>query len=643
MTLNLATLLRQGARRHPDRPALVFGAHTIAYAALDEMARKFAAGLRSMGITPGQHIALLLPNVPQFTIAYFGAHYAGAVIVPLNVLLTADEIAYHLDDAEAVALVTFEGFIDQATAGFARVAGCHHLIVARAPGATAPLPAGARDMAAVLEAAPPVTDLQATMPDDIAVILYTSGTTGRPKGAELTHFNLFYNAEFTATRLLPPDPHRVALGALPMFHSFGQTVVQNATMVVGGTVVLLPRFEPKAAFEAIERHRVTLFAGVPTMYFALLNHPDAASHDVGSLRHCMSGGAPMPVEVMKAFDERYRVNILEGYGLSETSPVASFNVLDQPKKAGSIGIPIAGVEFQLLDAAGAIVDRSGVPGEIIIKGVNVMKGYHRRPEATAEAVVDGWFRTGDVATRDDDGYYFIVDRKKDMLIRGGYNVYPREIEEILYGHPAVLEAAVLGVPHASHGEEVKAVLALKPGQSVTAEEITDYCKERLAAYKYPRIVEFMASLPKGPTGKILKRELRGKLGCCGGRVVLCRSGCVVASGALPCGALSPGAPVGGVAPCGSAGALPPAPPAGRCPCTPAKREGACRPFSLGNLSSGLCDHARRACRATRSMGASCSRVCMTACAPVAAHACARDDAVGARGSAGSQRCTNVHT
>jgi len=271
----------------------------------------------------------------------------------------------------------------------------------------------------------------------------------------------------------------------------------------------LPKFDPITALGLMTKHGVTSFSGVPTMYFAMLHHPEASKLQPTTLRFCCSGGSAMPVEVMKAFDEKYKVNILEGYGLSETSPVASFNVLDKPKKAGSIGLPLAGVEMKLVDDTGAIVTAAGTPGEICIKGPNVMKGYYKRPEVNAEVIKDGWFTTGDIATRDADGYYFIVDRKKDMIIRGGFNVYPREVEETLYAHPAVAEAAVIGVPHASHGEEVKAILALKPGATATVEEIIAYSKQHLAAYKYPRIVEFRASLPKGPTGKILKRELRG--------------------------------------------------------------------------------------------------------------------------------------
>jgi long-chain acyl-CoA synthetase len=509
MSLNLAMILRTSARKFPTKTAIIAGDVSIPYAQLDLLARRFAGALKGLGLERGQHVALVMPNVPHFAVAYYGALYAGLVVVPLNVLLTADEFAYHLTDSDAAAIICWEGFAPQCTEGARRTPTCQHVIVARASLTDTSAPEGTHSMARLIGTSEPVDDLPDTSSDDPAVMLYTSGTTGRSKGAMLTHFNLLYNAEAVSFRLLPPDPNRVALGALPLFHSFGQSCVLNATIGTGGTVVLLPRFDATAAFEAMSKHGVTLFAGVPTMYFALLHHPQAESYDLSKLVHCMSGGSPLPVEVMHAFDARFKVSIIEGYGLSETSPVASFNVLDRPRKAGSVGLPIDGVEFRLVDDEGRVVHETDKPGEICIKGHNIMKGYYKRPEATAEVLDKGWFRTGDVGTRDADGYYFIVDRKKDMLIRGGFNVYPREIEETLYAHPAVLEAAVVGVPHESHGEEVKAILALKPGTAATEAEIIDFCKQRLAAYKYPRTVEFRDSLPKGPTGKILKRELRG--------------------------------------------------------------------------------------------------------------------------------------
>ena len=508
MSLNLATLLRTHARSRPSHPCLILGDTVLTYAAVDGLARRLAGALKGLGVHRGQHIALLLPNVPQFSIAYWGAHYLGCPVVPLNVLLTSHEIAYHLDDSDAVALVVWEGFAEQALEAVRHASTCKHVIVATADRAELGAPAGALNLSQLIADAAPVEDLPDTHADDTAVILYTSGTTGKPKGAELTHFNMFFNAWYVGTRLLNLGADTVALVTLPLFHSFGQSVLHNGVIAQGGTVVLLPRFDASAALGLMTKHRVNFFGGVPTMYFAMLHHPNAAKFDLSALKFCVSGGAAMPVEVMRAFDEKYRVNILEGYGLSETSPVASFNTLDQPKKAGSVGVPLDGVEFRLLDPDGHVVQEDGKAGEIAIKGHNVMKGYYKRPEATAEVLQDGWFRTGDIATRDQDGYYFIVDRSKDMIIRGGFNVYPREIEEVLYGHPAIAEVAVIGQKDERLGEEIVAVIAWKPGMKAGAEEIIAYCRERLAVYKVPRIIRVLPTLPKGPTGKILKRELR---------------------------------------------------------------------------------------------------------------------------------------
>jgi long-chain acyl-CoA synthetase len=440
-----------------------------------------------------------VPNVPEFTIAYFGILYAGGAVVPINVLAAAPEVAYFLADAEAKLLIAHPFFAAPARAG-AEEAGVPLVLAGGGPG-----PGTLEEM----EQADPVAALADTPADQTAVILYTSGTTGKPKGAELTHSNLFVNCAFVVPRLMganDPDEH-VAMATLPLFHSFGQTCIQNATIAQGGTFTLLPRFEPKKCFEILERDRVSVFAGVPTMYFALLHHECEREYNLSSLRHCLTGGAPMPVEVMSAFERRFGVTILEGFGLSETSPVASFTVPEKPRKAGSIGYPVWGVEMGIVDESDRLLP-DGERGEIVIRGHNVMKGYWNRPEANKETLRNGWFHSGDIGYRDADGCYFIVDRKKDMILRGGFNVYPREVEEVLYAHPAVAEAAVIGVAHESHGEEVKAVVALKPGGAATADELIAFCKERLAAYKYPRVVEVVAALPKGPTGKILKRELR---------------------------------------------------------------------------------------------------------------------------------------
>ncbi len=498
MALNLGTILADAARERPEHPAILHGTRVLSYGELDRAARGVAASLRERGIGTGSSVAILVPNVPEFTIAYFGILYAGATVVPLNVLLTAPEVTYHLEDSQAKLLVAHPLFAAPAKEGAA---------AARVPviwaGGDVP---GEANLASLAEARP-LPALAQTREDDTAVILYTSGTTGKPKGAELTHSNLTLNCTVVLSRLLPADASDIALATLPLFHSFGQTVIQNGSIARGGTLTLLPRFSPAEAFDIIQRDGVTIFAGVPTMYFALLHHPGGEKYDVSSLRFCLTGGAPMPVEVMRAFEERYRVKILEGFGLSETSPVASFNTLERERVAGSIGYPVWGVEMAIFDDKDQPVS-DGEPGEIVIRGHNIMKGYWRRPEASAEAIKNGWFHSGDIGVRDPAGWFKIVDRKKDMIIRGGFNVYPREVEEVLYAHPAIAEAAVVGVPDESHGEEVKAVIALKPGAALTAEELIAWTRQRLAAYKYPRKVEIVPALPKGPTGKILKRELR---------------------------------------------------------------------------------------------------------------------------------------
>ena len=497
MTLNLGTILRASAGEQPEAVVLRLGDAEMTYAELERAALGVAAGLRRRGVEPGQRVALLVPNVPDFTVAYFGILYAGAVVVPINVLAVAPEVAYFLDDSEARLLIVHPLFEEPGRRG-AGEAGVPVVIA----GGDGPDTLSALAEGEALEAVHP------TGAEDSAVILYTSGTTGHPKGAELTHANLFLNCAFVVPKLVPLQPAELrSLAALPLFHSFGQTCIQNATIAVGGAFSLLPRFDPETAFEIIERDRITLFAGVPTMYSALLNHRGDREYDLSGLRYCMTGGAPMPVEVMRDFEARYPVKILEGYGLSETSPVASFNVIDKLREAGSIGYPVWGVDMAILDDAGR-PQPDGERGEICIRGHNVMKGYLNRPEASKEALEGGWFHSGDIGYRDGNGCYWIVDRKKDMILRGGFNVYPREVEEVLYQHELIVEAAVIGVPHESHGEEVKAVVALAAGGSLSPEEVTAFCKERVAAYKYPRIVEIVDALPKGPTGKILKRELR---------------------------------------------------------------------------------------------------------------------------------------
>jgi long-chain acyl-CoA synthetase len=511
--LNLAVLLEDSARNVPDRDAVAHGTTRLTYAQLDAAASQVAAGLAARGLGPGDQVALSCPNLPYFPVVYYGILKAGATVVPLNVLLTEREIAYHLEDSAAKAYFCFEGTAElplgqAGLAAYRRTAGCAHFVLLTAdPAATSPAP-DAETLAEFTYRQPATFTSAATSETGTAVILYTSGTTGQPKGAELTHSNMVQNA-LLANRLFGLHPHDVHLVTLPLFHSFGQTVQMNAGLATGATMVLLPRFDAGQALALMEREQVTFFAGVPTMYHALLHCQDAP--DIAAiaarLRVAVSGGAALPAELMRRFEERFGVPILEGYGLSETSPVATFNRVDRPRRPGSVGLPVWGVQVKIIaDDGGEAAE--GEPGEIAIRGHNVMKGYFRRPSATAEAMDSrGWFRTGDVGIRDADGYLYIVDRKKDMIIRGGFNVYPRELEEVLLTHPAVSLAAVVGVPHPSHGEEVKAFVVRVSGAGLTEAELIAWCKQNMAAYKYPRIVEFRDSLPMTATGKILKREL----------------------------------------------------------------------------------------------------------------------------------------
>jgi long-chain acyl-CoA synthetase len=490
--VNLAGLLTASAERDPDHVAFKLDDAELTYGALDGASAHIAGLLAEHGFQRGDRVGIMLPNVPYFPVCYYGVLRAGGIVVPMNVLLKKREVAYYLSDSGAKLVFAWHEFAQDAQAG-AEQADVTCLLVE--PGA----------FEQQVGAATPDTSLADTADDDTAVLLYTSGTTGQPKGAELTHANLTLNAQGSGD-LFDMGSEAMVLGALPLFHSFGQTCGMNATVRGGGTLTLLPRFDPGKALEIIQRDKVNIFQGVPTMYGAMLHHPDREDYDVSTLRLCGSGGSAMPVELLRGFDEAFGCKILEGYGLSESSPVASFNHADRERKPGSIGTPIKNVEMRVVDDDDHEVAQGEV-GEIVIRGYNVMKGYWERPEATAETIVDGWLHTGDMGRVDEDGYFYVVDRKKELIIRGGYNVYPREIEEVLYEHPAVREAAVLGVPHDEYGEEVGAAVALKDGASATPEELRDYVKDQVAAYKYPRVVWLVDELPKGPTGKILKREI----------------------------------------------------------------------------------------------------------------------------------------
>src|SRR4051794_8266229 len=491
---NLARIVVDGAHRSAEHPALKLSDDVVTYGQLDDQTARCARLLRSLGVEPGDRVGVMLPNVPQFAVAYYGVLRCGAIVVPMNILLKGRETAFYLSDPEAKAVFAWHEFVDSARTG------------AEAAGAEA-IPVAPGEFERLLAAPEPLTENAELDDDDTAVVLYTSGTTGTPKGAELTHANLYTQATILADDLFHMTADDVVLGALPLFHAFGQSDALNAPLYTGATVTMLPRFEPSLALSTMQADAATLFMGVPTMYTAMLHAPDRSQYELRRLRVCVSGGASLPVEVLRGFEREFGCIILEGYGLSETSPTATFNHMDRERKPGSIGTPIKGVEVKVAGDDGRPL-APGEVGEIWIRGHNVMKGYWRRPDATADVLTeDGWFKTGDMARTDDDGYFYIVDRKKDMIIRGGYNVYPREIEEVLYEHPAVREAAVVGVPHESLGEEVGAAVALKDGAEATAEELRDFVKQQVAGYKYPRVVWLVDELPKGPTGKILKKEI----------------------------------------------------------------------------------------------------------------------------------------
>jgi long-chain acyl-CoA synthetase len=490
--MNLAQILSDSATREPEQIAIKLDDFQLNYEQLEQAAMRVAGLLRSHGIEPGDRVALMVPNVPQFAAIYYGILRVGAVVIPMNVLNKRREVAFFLQDSGAKLVFAWREFCPEAEPAAADV-GAECVTV------------DLQGFTQLLLQQEPLTEMVERDAADTAVMLYTSGTTGTPKGAELSHTNLLENCA-VCVELFELSDNAVVLGALPLFHAFGQTCALNTCVLAGGTLTLIPRFDGSKALEIIQRDKVTVFEGVPTMYGAMLNAPDRAQYDASSMQLCASGGAALPVELMRAFEAAFDCKILEGYGLSETSPVASFNHPDRERKPGSIGTPIRGVQMRIVDERDNALP-AGEIGEIVIRGHDVMKGYWARPDATAAAIRDGWFHSGDLGRMDGDGYFFIVDRMKDMIIRNGFNVYPREIEEVLYAHPGVREAAVIGLAHDEFGEEIGAAVALKDGDQTTPDELQAFVKDQVAAYKYPRTVWIVDELPKGPTGKILKREI----------------------------------------------------------------------------------------------------------------------------------------
>jgi len=501
MSFNLAVILTETARSAPDHPVAVFDGGRLTYHELDQASDRVAAALAVAGIEPGDRVALQLPNIPQFLISYFGILKAGGVVVPLNVLLRAPEVAFHLSDSGARVLITWEGVLSEAAKG-AEAAGVEAIYAVGHAGA-----AGALPFEGLLCDAAPPGGMATRQPTDTAVIVYTSGTTGRPKGAELTHIQLYMNADIPG-RLFDVQPDDIVVAVLPLFHVFGLSSIMGVCVRFGCTMSLISRFTPAAVLTAIQRDRATIFEGVPTMFADLLSYPELGSYDLSSLRVAISGGASIPAPVLDAFEERLGLVILEGYGMTETAATMTFNPSAAERRAYSVGKPIWGTQTQVWDAE----DRPLPPGpdqvgEIVTRGMHVMKGYWHHPEATAATFTGDWLRTGDLGYFDQDGFLFIVSRKKELIIRGGYNVYPSEIENVLHAHPAVADAAVVGIPDERLGEEVMAVVILRPSMDLLEHELVSYCRDRMASYKCPRVFQFRSELPKNALGKVLKDEL----------------------------------------------------------------------------------------------------------------------------------------
>lgn len=507
-TASVAAILAESAARFPDDVAVIVGDRRTTYGELWSQTLAYAGALRSRGVREGSRVAMLVPNVEDFPRVYYATLALGAVAVPVHALLKRREIEYVLRDSDATLLVCAAPLLTEGAAG-ADLAGVDVLTVL-APPESDDQPGTGRDrLEALAQQTEPLDTYVPRDPFDTATILYTSGTTGQPKGAEGSHFAL---VEQVNTNVMTTfDMHRgdVLLGALPLFHTFGQTCTMNTGFRVGATIVMLPKFDGDTALAAMVEHQTGVFMGVPTMYMALL---DAATRSDArpALRYAISGGASLPLAVLERFQQVFDAPIHEGYGLTETSPVATFNHVGQPPHPGTIGTPVWGVDVEIADPEthdAVVLLPHGEIGELVIRGHNLMNGYLDRPEDTAAAIVDGWFRTGDLGTKDDDGYLTIVDRTKDMIIRNGYNVYPRQVEEVLATHPDVTMAAVFGVPHEVHGQEIEAAVVLRPQATATPEELVAFVSAEIAAYKFPRVVHVLDALPLGPSGKVLKREL----------------------------------------------------------------------------------------------------------------------------------------
>ncbi|MFN3477444.1 MAG: long-chain-fatty-acid--CoA ligase, partial [Candidatus Methylomirabilales bacterium] len=515
------------AEKYPKKAALIFYDRLISYRELDELTNRFAHALLQLGVKKGERVALMLPNIPQAVIGYYGVLKAGGVVVQVNPLLAERELTQQLQDAEAETILLLDRFFQKVQHAKEKAALRRIIVTGAQDFLPLPLrllyPFKAGRERFRVEKRPPVYDMRALLkagrddppavpirPDDIALLQYTGGTTGTPKGVILTHRNLVVNA-LQCRAWFPElrEGEEVLLGVLPFFHVYGLSICLNLGIMLASTIVLLPRFQAQEVLKAIKKYRVTLFPGVPAMYAAINHHPGVKGDDLRSVKLCVSGAGPLHPRIQERFEALTGGRLVEGYGLSEASPVTHCNPVSGKRKVGSIGVPLPDTDARIVDLeTGEQEVPIGEVGELIVKGPQVMGGYWKNPEEEARTLRDGWLYTGDIGRMDEEGYFYIIDRKKDMILASGYNVYPRDVEEVLYQHPAVQETVVVGVPDSYRGENVKAYIVVKQGAALSEEEIISFCREKLAAYKVPRLIEFRSELPKTAVGKILRRTLR---------------------------------------------------------------------------------------------------------------------------------------
>jgi long-chain acyl-CoA synthetase len=527
-TITLPEALARTAHRFPDNPALLFQGTTITFKQLDDMASRFASALQALGVRPGDKVSLLLPNLVQMVVATYGAFRAGAIGVMNNPLYTDRELEHQFNDSGSTFLVALDLLVPRMIAlrpktGITKIISCHirdylpfplkqlFPFVKKDMHRKTPEAKDVYEFTSLLKQHKPISNPVKPKFEDTAVLLYTGGTTGVSKGVQLTHGNLSCNVQQCGAWFPDFKPGKeVVIGALPFFHSFGMTTAMNIAIFYGWADVLIPKPEPKSILEAIAKYKASYMPAVPTLYNGMINFPDLKKYDLTSLQGCFSGGAPLPLETIKNFEKLTGSQICEGYGLTESSPVTHINPYGAKTKAGSIGVPVPNTDAKIVDVDDYAkeITTVGEPGELCLKGPQIMVGYINRPEETELTLKDGWLLTGDIAVFDEEGFFNIVDRKKDMIISGGFNIYPRDVDEVLFAHPKVLEACVIGVPDQHSGERIKAFVVLKQGETATEAEIIEYCAKDLVKYKVPKYVEFVEELPKSAVGKILRKELR---------------------------------------------------------------------------------------------------------------------------------------